>query len=259
MLDAVKDHAKFIKRWGPALLRNGCVTSRPRSGRPSKVTDEVARAACETFKAGFVWRDGVVRHFHSIGEACNARNGPLRPLLIAHNVSARTLLSRMLEVDRNLVRVKEAVKWPFSTAQKKARREAAAALLATVQADPLFWQRVVFLDQKKLWVNIGARFVYVDKRQGEALIANSAFDGKLRACCLSFYIAVSALVGPVALVFVTGTTGHVVRLNGRKMANQVRMYNFSLTTRAGRLFYTEKEPTQTENRSPAPPGTWLCT
>ena len=91
------------------------------------------------------------------------------------------------------------------------RQMAAAAALEEVEKDPTYLQRVVFLDEAKIWLTkrTGARRkVWVDAHdQGvrHVLRAKKLPKGVAKLC-LHFYVAVNAQLGAFFFQFTTGTT-----------------------------------------------------
>ena len=109
-------------------------------------------------------------------------------------------------MDPNLTRKTEQLKWVFSAQQKADRREAAKWYLERLSTDKKFLHAVAFTDHMTVYCMPACRTVWCDKRDDVSVINASVGRGSKKVVKLSFYIAVNAVVGGVALVFTTRTT-----------------------------------------------------
>ena len=192
---------KFIKQWGQAWETRHSVEFVKRAGPQPKFDDGTARQAAAAFKAG---NAGV--HFTSIKEATAPTTGhPFLKDLVDRGCSARTVLKRIKQVDPNLTKKTEQLKWVFSAQQKADRREAAKWCLERLSTDKKFLHAVAFTDHMTIYCMPARRTVWCDKRDDVTVVHASVGRGK-KVVKLGFYIAVNAVVGGVAIVFTTGTT-----------------------------------------------------
>lgn len=74
--------------------------------------------------------------------------------------------------------------------------------------------RVIWIDAKKLWVAPTDEFVYAPRHADMYIEHPHARNGKKKAVCIHYYIAVSAVLGPILFLPVTGTT-QLLKLGGR--------------------------------------------
>lgn len=192
----------YVKTWGPRLGRDGVVESRARaSGRRSKLTTRQV-AACFEECVGVAVEEG--RPCASVLEF--ARRSPaVAARLAAAGVTARTLTRRMKKDFPTFKYIKLRGRRPFTPAQLGERRRVCTAHLA---AGLEVLRRTVWIDQKTFyftketvrgWVDAGKQDTYPRPT------SKAKYKGK--DIKLKYYIAVNALLGPVALVFTTGSSG----------------------------------------------------
>lgn len=180
------------------------------SGRPRQFTDEQALAAVELVSAGFELDDGSTTKFCSQEDAfCFC---PQLQLVLqeCHSPPAhpRTLWRHMLRVDPTFRKRLLVARPPLSSQLRLERKLYAAEMLRQTQH---YLHSMVFLDAKKLWVKKGSCMAWANAAAvaaGELTVCDPrAPFGSEDNICLHYYAGVSAAVGAVSFVYVTGTTG----------------------------------------------------
>jgi len=170
-------------------------------GRPRAVSDEEAAAAVQILWDGYQ-ADGVLRYYTSIEAACE-HSKPLAAMVKEHKCTPRTLLSAMQRVEPKCRSQVQVVKRPHSEENRR-QRQRACEQLGDWSISRL--QRTCWIDAATIWVvpkdmkvfaPPGALLVTTDPRHP---------THSSKVCKMRFYICVNALVGPVALRFITGTT-----------------------------------------------------
>ena len=206
---AVRDVRNFISRTVGNFNKTGAVGDLPRSGRPHKIPHDVLLECAGAFKSGWGTTDGRWVYYTSITDAVEGPNANwyLRAVVQEFGVVnlEETLWRRMMAADPDLRRVRRPAKHCFTPEQKAARRRVAAQR-ADMDDQMFYLLSMVWIDCKKGWTNAQGEWVYASARdaaQPDFPVDQKAY-GKFK---LQFYIAVNALVGPVALIFTTGTTG----------------------------------------------------
>jgi len=197
-----------IKRVADMFLQYGSVKDRPRCGRPPTVPDEFAEDCAVAFMAGYCTEDGQHMWYTSVREAC-MQNNVLKRACLDFNVSPRQLLARMRQVRPDLQRRKVTVRKPLTNR----RHNAAAARLrdATVLlAQPWsYFKRIMWLDAASFFVipdgkvEVWASSAASNLQRTDVHLGVAAKD----RIHIKYYAMVNALVGAVAIVFITGTTG----------------------------------------------------
>lgn len=192
---------RFIRKWSSAFEKKGSVSDNGRSGRRLKIDDTTAAQLSAVFKAGYVCAAQTV-HYTSVAQARQS-NAAFKALLGPLKVGNRTVLAAMKRSDSGLCRRIVTIKKAFNAAEMRTRVSIANQCLSIPDAHRL---RCVYIDAKKLYlVPPKTMKVYMDK-------ADADMDTVLevpqmsKPACLTFYIAVNAILGPVALVFTSGTT-----------------------------------------------------
>jgi hypothetical protein len=201
----------FVQRWGNAFQKTGSVADAAGRGRKPKVPHHVLVMAADAFKAGWCNDTGESFYYTSIMEALDGMMA--HPYLVwvkqSFNVGNdyHTLLRHMMEVDADLCHAKRSAKHKFSPEQKQKRIAYCQGWLAKGPAVLLSeLLSVVWIDSKKGFVGCTGEWVWTSREttyQPDFPVDPKLF-GKV---ALNFYIAVNALIGPVSLVFVSGTTG----------------------------------------------------
>jgi hypothetical protein len=154
---------KYLRDWWEHFIQRGSIADAPRSGRPHKISLDVARRAAAIVKAG-KWvvekRRGILVfhrvHYTSIGEAVR-QNAQLAGLVQHLNINHHQLLHAMHMADPTLVRRKIFFKHLFTANELAARQQFAKDCLRYW----LFWprhlgnfqQHVIFIDESSIAVN----------------------------------------------------------------------------------------------------------
>jgi hypothetical protein len=207
----VSDARNYVQRWSGAFAQSGTVTDAPGRGRKPKVPHAALVMAADAFKAGFCDDSGTVHYYTSIQEALD---GPMaHPYLVdlrqRFDVSDgyHTLLLRMREVDPDLTQAKRSAKHKFTPAQKQKRIEYCQMWLEKeFQAMELELLATVWIDAKKGYTEYNKESVWTSRSATHEPDFHMDPE-RYGKTALNFYIAVNALIGPVSIVFVSGTTG----------------------------------------------------
>jgi hypothetical protein len=214
LADSVTEIKDFLQRHYNHWRSTGNVEDMPRSGRPPKISDAEAADMARIFKGGMivtvVGDDGQSvpvghRYYTGIKDAI-AYNPQIAQFVHDKDITPQTLLERMLRADDQLVVKSLDVKPAFTADQMKERVWVARQLLRSSQ-DELSWV---------VWVDCGSIVLY--RQTTSCSVYMSTEDpaytevmpqlpgGRQKPIVLSFFMAVNALLGPVYLEFVTGTT-----------------------------------------------------
>ena len=171
------------------------------SGRKRKVPDDVAQRALDILWKGYT-SEGHQRWFTSIDAACTA-SPRLRAITAKYKCTARTLLAAMRRIKGGCYRRRVVVKRPHKPANKLHRLDSCTKLLSwsRTRLRHTFW-----IDAATIWMCPKSRQVYAPPDgplvcTDDRAPANSAELRKLK-----FYICINAILGPVALCYITGTT-----------------------------------------------------
>lgn len=193
--------SRFIREAWALWDRTGSVHTQHNQGRPRALSDEEAAAAVAVLWQGYE-AEGQQRFYTSIEAACE-HSVQLAATIAKHGIKPRTLLAAMQRVEPRCRRQLTVVKRPHSPENRR-QRVRCCEQLSGRSLNRL--QRTCWIDAATIWVvpkNMkvlappGAQLVLADARHP----THSTKVLKLR-----FYICVNALLGPVALRFITGTT-----------------------------------------------------
>lgn len=206
----VSDVDGFIRRTVDRFEATGSVDSPRRLGPPRKIPDAELHLACEEFKHGWEDQWGRKHYYRSIDEAISGpfSNDYLVWLVDQFDVKdiRKTLWRRMLTADSDIRHILRSVKHNFTNVEKTKRMEAAAQHLASSKAHAMWLASIVWIDAKSGWTTPEGEWVYASAKDaadpGFPVPHNASTKLKLK-----FYIAVNALIGPVAIIFVSGTSG----------------------------------------------------
>lgn len=193
--------ARYIHTWVAAFQKQYSVHTPTSPGRPAKLKPEEAERAVEVLWRGFKAL-GQQRYYRTIEQAVH-RSAELSAMCKKHEITPRTLLTHMMAVEPRCRRRLQAVKRLHTAENARQRREACQKLLGW-PIDYLrrtFWidAATIYIVPKSMKVLAppGAQLVLTDDR----LPTHSSKLQKLR-----FYICINAILGPVAIKFVTGTS-----------------------------------------------------
>jgi hypothetical protein len=203
----------LIRTWSTALYAQGSVHDRPRTGRPSLISDADALALAQLLVAGYykkVAKKKVWRGFSGLADA--RRN-------VKYGKHVRRILDKYspdMDLESAMRRIKGVVPWLgsmkknvdykmlLSPENKEERREMAEWMrhLSIAELEAVIW-----LDAKKYYVEPGTYKVYCmdpDLVVEDGRIPKGSLKG---GTVLHYYSAVNAKLGVVYFCWVTGTTG----------------------------------------------------
>lgn len=205
------DPRKYVQIWGPRMAADGTIAGRARlAGRPGKVSPQHAERAYEAaldYKAA--GRKQPFASYKDLEANCPTWSGIMEEC----SASNRTLRVAVKKLHPEFGYHKLTPRHTLKRADKDARM---AAALAGRDLSERYLQTTVFIDCKT---------TYAVGREAQHGICDASVD---RSCPPTrqavsggeslrarFYGAVNALLGPVLLGFVTGTTGMVGGFNDK--------------------------------------------
>jgi hypothetical protein len=217
-----EDHGRFCKRHYETFTMYGTVADRKHSGKPSKVSKEVALQASSIFKAGTVVRaypHADAKHeldvhiwWTSTEVACQQCQA-LRDMCNLCNITCKQLLKYMKKADPSLVRRRIDVNLDLTREQKTKRKSAAEKLWQMFQREPDMLSRMYFVDECKIWMSTLASKsvkVYCDAHDDDVRAVLPCKWYRNQKPCpdvkLTFVSAVNPVHGAVFLRFTTGIT-----------------------------------------------------
>lgn len=194
---------RFLKEWAWRISKACSLHDKQRSGRPRKLDKDTVDRAVQLFLAGST-QDGNQTGFSDLKEALSS-SPELQSIVSTHDMQPQTLLLNMQEANPNLVKRREDLK-PMLTNRLKQQRVTACNKL--LQYSDAWFRRVFWLDAKTMHIAPTARQVWVDSSvpmpvKKDTRMPRSGRDRRT----LHFYSMVNWCVGPVAIMFVTGTSG----------------------------------------------------
>lgn len=200
-LKVPRDAACFVKYWGNYYAVNRSVAGKASSsGRRSKLTDEQLMLILDVIVN---WRrDGRSGPYRSMKEVkkCSAL---VRDMITAAGCTTDTVRRSLKRLCPELVYKKLWVKPKLTDKHKSDRYDTCCQLLERSEKD---LEKVVWLDAKSIYMTIAHRKGWV--LLGEQDIFETIHPpSKKQPMVLKYYAAVNYRVGPVALIFYTGTTG----------------------------------------------------
>jgi hypothetical protein len=212
--DNIANPNAFIDNTFQRFLDEDTFDDRPRSGRPYVVDERIAWEVAGLLKQGHVM-DGKKVYYHSIHEACQF-NPLIAALVEASGQSADMVFERALQADEELVVKTIEVKMELPKDVKQQRQSCAKEKLK------LTWKmlfEVVFIDEMRMELTPPTKRKVICSK-GEALLPEE--DSRLnkkrkgdKPIVINALYAVNALMGPVHMKVLTGTTnfdsGYMVR------------------------------------------------
>jgi transposase len=194
---------KFVATWGPRFSETGTVKNAPKAGRPHKLLREQLQHCCTVFKKGYN-DNGKYKPFLSINHAL-ACVQYLKTICNEYEILPKDLLAMMRRFDKNLKKRRLHFRGPFSQKIKQARVQIARTLYYKPKQ---YFDRVFWIDAKKIHVVPGGVSGWVDAAAEDYVIEDKrCTHGSASGKKMQFYCCVNAMVGPVCMVYVTGTTG----------------------------------------------------
>lgn len=209
---------KFIAKWVNTFESTGTVLDAARSGRPSitaKLGLRRIQALAAAFKKGRCVAGNTI-YYSSIEEAIQHDNR-FQKALDESEHTARTLLDAMRAADPDMIKTSERTKGPISAANTQERLATAHELKRLRQEEPStadfigYSDKIIQIDAKKLYIGKtigknGKRVVWIDKHDQQGRLVH--VDRRVKkVVAVYYYAAVNALVGPVAIVWTTSSTG----------------------------------------------------
>lgn len=205
-----KQMLKFIAKWGRRLLPAGEVESRAgHSGRKPRLSAEDCRVCHEQARGWFSQgRDGP----YESGKQLVNENPVVAEVVRRADVKPRTLVDSIKRIFPRFKFAKLASKKPLS---EHNRQDRLATCKKYQHLDPEVLDKVVWIDQKTLHFNRKARYGWIDSGDMDYYydtIKRPTYKSK--RLVIKYYIAVNALLGPVALITYTGTSGLPAKRDG---------------------------------------------
>lgn len=207
---SVTHASRFVSQWASRIATQGGCEDQPRSGRPSRLSEEDADRALSILREGYINPDSNCHEwYHSISHA-RRWNTEFNEIMERCDFSDKVMLRRLQQVCDTLKFKKLRVRKQLTDEQKQERVQCAALLLSVPKRTLV--QSYFFIDQKHMFVRPAKREVFLvdkdDLDEGAYVIDPRVWTGKKQETIkLSFYAMVNGKLGPVALTFVTGTTG----------------------------------------------------
>lgn len=196
-----KNPSQFIRTWVGRFETYGTVESPRSPGRPVKLTPAAVDKAVQLLWAGYE-AEGRLRFYTSIQQAVRNNSG-LKAICVKFDVTPATLLKHMSARWPDVVRRRLVIKRQLSEANKLERRTDCSQLL---QWEPSKLQRVFWIDAATIYVVPKWLLAYAPP-DGPLVVSDArlpSHSSQLKK--LKFYVCINAILGAVALVFVTGTT-----------------------------------------------------
>jgi hypothetical protein len=201
---------EYCRKWGQRRLATGGVTDATRAGRPKLLTVDWIDQCITALSWGYIRIEtaGPKRvPFRTWSQFCSW-SPVAKACLDATGVTSAHLLRACQLSLPTLKRVKIHLKVWLAPATKNARVAAATKLLSK-HAD--WFKSVVWVDAKTLYINPKNTYAWVNTASmspHDLVREDKRFKAKGNELLkLKFYVAVNAVCGPVALIWVNGTTG----------------------------------------------------
>lgn len=202
---------KFIKRWSELVESRGSVADLQRSGRPPLIPDLMAEECASIMLNGYIDESGQQMYWASVRLACT-ENAHMRQVLKDHDITPKQLLLRMHAVQPDLEYLNLYVKKPLQNQRHDAQVLRLQAAIHLINLPEHMFKRTFWLDAASFCVTPELKVKVWSSR-------DAANEGKLmrtdphlalaanKMVYIKYYACVNWLKGPVAVSFVTGTTG----------------------------------------------------
>lgn len=202
--------AEFIRRWHQRLEATGTVQDKPGRGRKTRLTDNACREAVAILVAGQRDGYGAFSPFFDIEHPLRASSRP-RKIMADARIKPTTLWRRLVMFDRTLKRKMMYFKPTLTAEQKKERVNVCRQLVHMQQTKPRLFSdylRCTFwIDAKKMYLSpTKAKVVCSSMSPVHNLAHGLKSPKKQDQLVLYYYAVVNYFVGPVMIVFCTGTT-----------------------------------------------------
>lgn len=227
---------KFLLRNFHKFLRTGSIKDKPRSGRPHKLPDAVAKEASALIKMGYMVASETSstqtkpltcrKYYTSIRQACE-KIARLRDILSNYDMTPSQLLARMHAVDPDLRFMKLHYKRELSSEEKAARKKFALAQLKKIRDNPKHLHRVFYMDEASVLFVTGMDpniKVWADVHDKEVQqVLHIPHLPKCKPFKVHFVVVVNPLLGPVFMEMTSGTTDIVREHNKKEGAYMVSL------------------------------------
>lgn len=196
------NYARFIRNWVDNLTKHFDLYPHYGEGRPVKLPVEAAQRAVELLWDGHVV-EGKKRYFRSIAQAV-ALKPELKAITKKYDIKPATLLRHMKDVEGD-VRLRLEVVKRCLTDDNKAQRLKSSKQLMLWPLERL--RRTFWIDAATIYIVPKSQRVYAppDAHMVETDDRMPNHSSQLQK--LRFYVCINAILGPVAIKFITGTTG----------------------------------------------------
>ncbi len=205
----------FIKYWVAAFERRFSVLDAPPPGPTPALSDGMAEECITILLSGYKTADKQHRYFRSIADAVQ-RSERLRDIMDSAGIQhPAALLRRLKVVQPSLHRRHLHYCFTYSEANKHERMLYCQMMLwlpAAIMMQLL--SRFIWIDAKKLWVGAKDELVYAPRHADLYIEHPHARGSKKKSFCIHYYIAVSAVLGPILFLPVTGTS-QLLMLGGK--------------------------------------------
>lgn len=222
---AVRDAGRFCKKWYRRIRLLGSAEDLPRPGRKRLIAPEAATRAARIFEKGMN-KGKPADNFCSVAEGCREKADFNSCRLVPGReepASYRTLLRAMRRQCPTLTTRSLRYKPPLSKKNRRWRHLCSRKNLQRWHDNPNYFKRIMWVDAKTMWVvPKRGRKVWVNSlllRPGDLVVTHDALTSSgrpsKRRMRLEYYACVNAVLGPIDLVYVTGTTGRRPRYKVR--------------------------------------------
>jgi hypothetical protein len=199
----IKQVARHIQYWRAHLWRRGTLSNTTSAGPTCQLPDEAAQEAVEVLYQGYV-SEGRQLAFTSIGEAI-ALSPRLQAILAQYQVQPETLRRRMKEVHPEVRRRLQRAKRLLTPELKADRLRDCTHLLLHWPLSKL--RRVFWMDATTIIIKPRGMKVYLPPGHPHLVISDDRFPThSSHIQKMKFYICINAILGPVGIEFISGTT-----------------------------------------------------
>jgi hypothetical protein len=192
---------EFVRYWGEDWVKTKTIAgSSSNSGRPRKLTDAQLKEVLDIVTN---WRrDGKTGPYSSIQQVVK-ESALVSDIMADASASKDTLRRSLKEFCPGLVYKKLWIKAKLTQRHKAARY---TACCQNLEVDDSTLKRVLWIDAKTMYMTIKERWGWVLLTEEDTFETYHA-PTKKNPMKLCYYIAVNYKLGPVKLIFYTGTTG----------------------------------------------------
>lgn len=238
--ETVSHVGQFIADSMHRLIMTGGLKDFPRSGRPPKLSDAAVRKCVQQFKRGFTVMEvinprearvgPVHKYYGSIYHACKD-NAYIRRVVARYNISPKHLLRRMHALCPSLKRIRLDYKMELTPENKAARIAAARRMLKLIDDDTpcrtaphvTFLKRIFWVDEWHIWLTPQdfAQYIWADAfdHHAHTVLPIPKLRRGEKPNVLRCLAVVNAVLGPVHIEFITGTTDLQREVNRHDDAN----------------------------------------